>query len=146
MKAFFNMGFASFGLEQSALFYPKLCGIHGHRSQKMVLGSPLAEFNPEKVSSFAAELSRGRHDSTNFAAKNNLSSDFGHTGTLVTNFLLDQQPNEPQPVGRESEAHPAISIIPSLDFERYHLPPIQGYKCRVPRIGESLNTAKPRPS
>ncbi len=23
-----------------------------------------------------------------------------------------------EPVGRESEAHPAISIIPSLDFER----------------------------
>ena len=51
-----------------------------------------------------------------------------------------------KPVGRESEAHPAISIIPSLDFERYHLPPIQGYKCRVPRIDESLNTANPRPS
>ena len=51
-----------------------------------------------------------------------------------------------QLVGRESEAHPAISIIPSLDFERYHLPPIQGYKCRVPQIDESLNTANPRPS
>ena len=50
-----------------------------------------------------------------------------------------------QPVGRESEAHPAISIIPSLDFERYHLPPIQDYKCRVPQIDESLNTANPRP-
>ncbi|MFZ0051160.1 MAG: hypothetical protein WAK96_05255, partial [Desulfobaccales bacterium] len=46
-------------------------------------------------------------------------------------------------VGRESEAHPADSIIPSLDCERYHLPPIQGYKCWIPRIGESLNTAYP---
>jgi hypothetical protein len=51
-----------------------------------------------------------------------------------------------KPVGRESEAHPAISIIPSLDFERYHLPPNQGYKCSVPQIDESLNTANPRPS
>ena len=50
-----------------------------------------------------------------------------------------------QPVGRESEAHPAFSIIPSLDCERYHLPPMQGYKCRVLRVGESLNTqAQPR--
>ncbi|MGD0972091.1 MAG: hypothetical protein ABSA04_11950 [Desulfobaccales bacterium] len=29
-----------------------------------------------------------------------------------------------QLVGRESEAHPAFSIISSLDFQRYHLPPI----------------------
>jgi len=27
-------------------------------------------------------------------------------------------------VGRESKAHPAFCIIPSLDAERYHLPPI----------------------
>ncbi len=51
-----------------------------------------------------------------------------------------------RPVGRENEAHPAISIIPSLDYERYHQPPIQGYKCRVPQIDESLNTANPQPS
>ena len=48
-------------------------------------------------------------------------------------------------VGRESEAHPAFGIIPSPDAERYHLPPIQGYKCRVPRIDESLNKANPQP-
>jgi hypothetical protein len=30
-------------------------------------------------------------------------------------------------VGRESKAHPAFCIIPSLDAERYHLPPIQGF-------------------
>jgi len=28
-------------------------------------------------------------------------------------------------VGRESEAHLAVSIIPSLDFERYHLRPFK---------------------
>jgi hypothetical protein len=36
-----------------------------------------------------------------------------------------------EPVGRESEAHPAFpafNIILSLNFERYHLPPIQGHK------------------
>jgi hypothetical protein len=47
--------------------------------------------------------------------------------------MTDNKPIQ-QPVGRESEAHPAISIIPSLDFERYHLPPNQGDKCRVPRM------------
>jgi hypothetical protein len=36
-------------------------------------------------------------------------------------------------VGRESKAHPAFCIIPSLDGERYHLPPIQGYKYRFER-------------
>jgi hypothetical protein len=51
-----------------------------------------------------------------------------------------------QPVGRESAAHPAFGIIPSLYFERYHLPPIQGYKCPVPRIDESLNMANPPPA
>ncbi|MGO9622737.1 MAG: hypothetical protein ACLPT6_15190, partial [Desulfobaccales bacterium] len=45
--------------------------------------------------------------------------------------------------GRESEAHPAISIIASLDCERYHLPPIQGYKCYIPSIGASMNAAYP---
>ncbi len=48
-----------------------------------------------------------------------------------------------QHVGRESEAHPAISIIASLDCERYHLTPIQGYKCYIPSIGESMNAAYP---
>jgi hypothetical protein len=53
-----------------------------------------------------------------------------------------------QPVGRESGAHPAISIsiIPSLNCERYQLPPSQGYKGRVPRIDESWNTANPQPA
>jgi hypothetical protein len=49
-------------------------------------------------------------------------------------------------VGRESEAHPAFGIIPSLDLERYHLPPIQGHKYRIARIGKSLNKANLRPS
>ena len=47
-------------------------------------------------------------------------------------------------VGRESGPHPAFSIIPSLNLERYHLPPIQGHKYRVARIGESWNTANLR--
>ncbi len=32
---------------------------------------------------------------------------------------------EPEPVGRESEAHPAFNIISSLNFERYHLRPFK---------------------
>jgi len=39
--------------------------------------------------------------------------------------------------GFPAEAHPAISIILSLDFEHYHLELIQGYKYRVPPSGES---------
>ena len=49
-------------------------------------------------------------------------------------------------VGRESEAHPAFCIIPSIDAERYHLPPIQGYKYRFERNGGSLHKANPQPS
>jgi hypothetical protein len=30
-----------------------------------------------------------------------------------------------EPVGRESEAHPAVSITPSLDFEPNHLRPFK---------------------
>jgi hypothetical protein len=48
--------------------------------------------------------------------------------------------------GRESEAHAAISIIPSLSCERYHLPPIQGCKYHFERNGGSLNKANPQPS
>jgi len=33
-----------------------------------------------------------------------------------------------------------------LDAERYHLPPIQGYKYRFERNGGSLNKANPQPS
>jgi hypothetical protein len=51
-----------------------------------------------------------------------------------------------QSVGRESEAHPAFSIIPSLDLERYHLPPIPGYKYHFERNDGSLNKANPQPS
>ena len=51
-----------------------------------------------------------------------------------------------EPVGRESKAHPAFCIISSLDAERYHLPPIQGYKYRFERNGGSLNKANPPPS
>jgi hypothetical protein len=50
-----------------------------------------------------------------------------------------------QPVGRESEAHPAFSIIPSPGFARYLPPPSQRHKCHVARSGESLNTANQRP-
>ena len=50
------------------------------------------------------------------------------------------------PVGRESEAHPAFCIIPSLYTERYHLPPIPGYKYRFEHNDESLNKANPQPS
>ena len=66
----------------------------------------------------------------------------------ITCVLHESTQSRLEPVGRESEAHPAISIsiIPSLDFERDHLPPMQGYKGRVPRSAESWNTAKPRPS
>ncbi|MGA8570944.1 MAG: hypothetical protein WB560_00590 [Desulfobaccales bacterium] len=39
-----------------------------------------------------------------------------------------------KPVGRESEPHPAISIIPSLDCERYLLPPLPGYQGGVLQI------------
>jgi hypothetical protein len=35
----------------------------------MVLGALLTEFTTEKVPLFVAKLSRGRHDSTNFAEK-----------------------------------------------------------------------------
>ena len=51
-----------------------------------------------------------------------------------------------QPVGWESEAHPALTIIPSLNLKRYHLPPIQGYKYRFERNGGSLNKANSQPS
>ena len=53
-----------------------------------------------------------------------------------------------KPVGRESEAHPAISAIslfPSPDFEPYHLSPTPGDKCRVPRSAKSWNPANPHP-
>jgi hypothetical protein len=49
-------------------------------------------------------------------------------------------------VGRESEAHPAFCVIPSLDAERYHLPPLRGYKYRFEHNGGSLNKANPQPS
>jgi hypothetical protein len=39
--------------------YPTLRGNLGHRSQKMVLGTPYPDFNPEKVSLFVAKLSCG---------------------------------------------------------------------------------------
>ena len=54
--------------------------------------------------------------------------------------------NKTEPVGRESAAHPAFGIIPSLDCERYLLPPSRGYKCHAPRSDESWNTANLRPS
>jgi len=50
---------------------------------------------------------------------------------LCARQLSAQLPNKRRrAVGRESEAHPAFRIIPSPDAERYHLPPIQGYKYR----------------
>jgi glycosyltransferase involved in cell wall biosynthesis len=53
----------------------------------------------------------------------------------------------PESVGRESVAHPAFSIISSLYFERYYLPPILTlYKCRIPPIGERLNRFRSRVS
>ena len=48
-----------------------------------------------------------------------------------------------KPVGRESEAHPAISIIPSLDFEHYRLPPIEWRARRPPH---RLNHPVPLPT
>ena len=42
-------------------------------------------------------------------------------------------------MGKGGERHVALGGIRSPDDERHHLPPIQGDKCRVPRIGESLN-------
>jgi hypothetical protein len=52
-------------------------------------------------------------------------------------------PADGKPVGRESEAHPAISIIPSLDFERYHPPPIEWRARRPPH---RLNHQVPLPT
>jgi hypothetical protein len=39
---------------------------------------------------------------------------------------------------------PPFCIIPSLDAERYHLPPIQGDKYRFERNGGSLYKANPQ--
>ena len=52
-------------------------------------------------------------------------------------------PADCKPVGRESEAHPAISIIPSLDFKRSHLPPIEWRASRPP---QRLNHHVPLPT
>jgi len=49
-------------------------------------------------------------------------------------------------VGRESKAHPALCIILSIDAERYHPPPNQGYKYRFELNDGSLNKGNPRPS
>jgi hypothetical protein len=54
--------------------------------------------------------------------------------------------SECRAVGRESKAHPAFCLIPSLDAERYHLPPLQGYTYRFERNAGSLNKANPEPS
>jgi hypothetical protein len=62
------------------------------------------------------------------------------------NFIARGLPVPGRAVGRESKAPPAFCIIPSIDAERYHLPPIQGYKYRFERNGESLNKANPQPS
>ena len=53
--------------------------------------------------------------------------------------------NMDRTVGRESEAHPAFSIIPSPEAERRLLPPIHGDKYRFERNGGSLNKANPPP-
>jgi hypothetical protein len=47
-------------------------------SQKMVLGSPLTEFNSRKFSFFETKLFCGRHDSTNFVGKG-IFLKVGHT-------------------------------------------------------------------
>jgi hypothetical protein len=43
------------------------------------------------------------------------------------NYLYDRSLVS-EPVGRESVAHPAFSIIPTIDLARYHLPRIQDYE------------------
>jgi hypothetical protein len=59
----------SSGPPSSKTYYVRLCGRLGHRSQKMVLGTSLPGFNPEKLPFFVTILSRGQHDSTNFTEK-----------------------------------------------------------------------------
>jgi|WetSurMetagenome_2_1015567.scaffolds.fasta_scaffold1996323_1 hypothetical protein len=47
---------------------------------------------------------------------------------LTPDGLESKFPKIRQPVGRESIAHPAFSIIPTRDLARYHLPRIQDYE------------------
>ena len=67
----------------------------------------------------------------------------GYRGLVKHGYTHDVVRKGRRAVGRESKAHPAFCIIPSLDAERYHLPPIQGCKYRCERNG-GLNKANPQ--
>ncbi len=54
--------------------------------------------------------------------------------------LIEDKLKDLRTIGRDSEALPAFRIIPSPDAEHHHLPPAQGYKYRLVRHDESLNT------